>query len=73
MRSRWLWIAIAVIVGVTLGVVNYLSSPKLYRAITQIQIEPRNLVPVGQDRNPWIEQWTNMKYFPTQYRLLRSS
>jgi capsular exopolysaccharide synthesis family protein len=71
-RRRWLWIAAAALVGVGLGVAKYLTSPKLYRATTQIQIEPRNLVPVGQDRNPWIEQWTNMKYFPTQYRLLRS-
>lgn len=70
-QRRWPWIAAVAAVGIALGVVNYLISPKLYRATTQIQIEPRNLVPT-QDRNPWIEQWTNMKYFPTQYRLLRS-
>jgi uncharacterized protein involved in exopolysaccharide biosynthesis len=70
-RTRWPWIAATAAVGIGIGVVNYLISPKLYRATTQIQIEPRNLVPT-QDRNPWIEQWTNMKYFPTQYRLLRS-
>jgi len=70
-RGRWPWIAAAVAAGIAVGVVNYLISPKLYRATTQIQIEPRNLVP-SPDRNPWIEQWTNMKYFPTQYRLLRS-
>lgn len=71
-RDKWHWIAAAALLGVSLGVGKYLISPKLYRATTQIQIEPRNLAPVGQDRNPWIEQWTNMKYFPTQYRLLRS-
>jgi len=72
LASRWHWIVAAALLGMLLGVGNYLVSPKLYRATTQIQIEPRNLAPVGQDRNPWIEQWTNMKYFPTQYLLLRS-
>lgn len=71
-QNRWQWIAALAILGALLGLGRYFISPKLYRATTQIQIEPRNLVPVGQDRNPWIEQWTNMKYFPTQYRLLRS-
>jgi polysaccharide biosynthesis transport protein len=71
-RGRWRWIAALTAIGLCLGVAKYFVSPKLYRATTIIQIEPRNMVPVGQDRNPWIEQWTNMKYFPTQYRLLRS-
>ncbi len=57
---------------VAVGVGKYFVSPKQYRATTQIQIEPRSLAPVSQDANPWLEQWTNMKYFPTQYRLLRS-
>lgn len=71
-RRRWKWVALAVIAGLAIGSIKYITSPKLYRATTQLQIEPRNLVSVGQDRNPWIEQWTNLKYFPTQYRLLRS-
>jgi len=70
--GRWSWIAALTVIGLLGGVGKYFVSPKLYRATTIIQIEPRNMVPVGQDRNPWIEQWTNMKYFPTQYRLLRS-
>jgi capsular exopolysaccharide synthesis family protein len=70
--KRWPWIAAAMVVCTAIGVGKYFVSPKLYRATTQIQIEPRSLVPVSQDSNPWLEQWTNMKYFPTQYRLLRS-
>lgn len=70
--KRWPWIALAVALGVAVGIGKYLVSPKLYRASTRIQIEPRSLVSVSKDRNPWLDQWTNMKYFPTQYRLLQS-
>ena len=70
--SRRHWIAAATVLCALFGVGKYFISPKLYSATTQIQIEPRNLVSVSQDRNPWLDQWTNIKYFPTQYRLLRS-
>ncbi len=69
---RWPWIAGAILLGIAIGVGKYTISPKLYRASTRIQIEPRSIVSVSTDRNPWLDQWTNMKYFPTQYRLLRS-
>ncbi len=70
--AKWPWIVGAMVVGLGIGVARYAVSPKLYQASTRLQIEPRTVVSVSKDRNPWLDQWTNMKYFPTQYRLLRS-
>lgn len=72
LQRRWRLIA-AVLAGCLLvGLANYAVSPKLYRAATTLQIEQRSLVPVGSNRNPWLDQWASMKYLPTQYRLLES-
>ncbi len=72
LQSRWQLIA-AVIAGcLVVALANYFVSPKLYRAVTTLQIEQRSLVPTGANRNPWLDQWASMKYLPTQYRLLES-
>lgn len=70
--TRWKLILAVVLACVAVGIVNYLVSPRLYRASTTLQIEQRNLVPVGSGRNPWLDQWASLKYLPTQYRLLES-
>lgn len=68
------WKLIAAVIGLCLGlaVLNYMLSPKLYRASTVLQIEQRSLAAVSSSRNPWLDQWASMKYLPTQYRLLQS-
>ncbi|MEZ5333343.1 MAG: polysaccharide biosynthesis tyrosine autokinase [Thermoanaerobaculia bacterium] len=70
--GRWKLVAGTVGVCVTLAVLNYVMSPKLYRASTTLQIEQRTLATVSSSRNPWLDQWASMKYLPTQYRLLKS-
>ncbi len=72
LQHRWKLIAAAVGACLAVGLGNYFVSPKLYRAATTLQIEQRSLVPVGANRNPWLDQWASMKYLPTQYRLLES-
>ncbi len=69
---RWRVVASISVACITLGVVHYLVTPPEYRATTTIQIEQRNLLNLGGETNPWLEAWTGMKYYPTQYRLLRS-
>ena len=43
-----------------------------YQATATIQIERRNLSPVGNGQNPWLENYWNMEFYPTQYELLQS-
>lgn len=68
------WKLIGAVIGLCLGlaVLNYLLSPKLFRASTVLQIEQRSLAAASSSRNPWLDQWASMKYLPTQYRLLQS-
>ena len=44
----------------------------MYRAQTTLQLEQKSLLSVGSTSNPWLDAWTGMRYFPTQYRLLES-
>lgn len=68
------WKLVGAVIGVCIGiaVLNYVLSPKLFRASTVLQIEQRSLAAVSSNRNPWLDQWASMKYLPTQYRLLQS-
>ena len=37
-----------------------------------LQIERRSLTPLVGSQNPWLENYWNMEYYPTQYKLLQS-
>ena len=53
--------------------VHYAMTPKMYQATTVLQIERRALTPlIGSSQTPWLEDWWNMEYYPTQYKLLES-
>jgi capsular exopolysaccharide synthesis family protein len=71
-RSRWKLIAAMVVVSVTAAAVLYAITPKQYRATTRVQIDRRNLAPIGGRQNPWLESLWNMEFYPTQYKLLES-
>lgn len=60
--------------GLAIGfaVVQYLMTPKEYRATSLIQIERRVSVPLRGIEDAWLESWWNVEYYPTQYRLLQS-
>jgi uncharacterized protein involved in exopolysaccharide biosynthesis len=72
LRRRWKLVALAAVLAVGVGAVQYLVTPKLYRAEAIIQIERRSLTPFTSSQTPWLENWWNMEYYPTQYRLLES-
>lgn len=72
LRRHWKLIALAVVLAVAGAAVLYLITPKQYRATARIQIERKNLSPLGSGQNPWLENLWNMEYYPTQYQLLQS-
>ena len=71
-RRHWRLIAVCVVVAVTAAVVHYLITPKEYRAEATLQIERRSLTPIVASQNPWLENYWNLEYYPTQYQLLQS-
>ena len=70
--SRWRLIALVVALATGFALVQYAMTPKEYRATSLIQIERRMSVPLRGIDDAWMENWWNMEYYPTQYRLLRS-
>lgn len=64
--------AIVAGLAVAFAVVQYLMTPKEYRATSLIQIERRVSVPLRGIEDAWLESWWNVEYYPTQYRLLQS-
>jgi len=69
---RWKLVAALVLVCVAGSSVKYAMTPKQYQASARIQIERKSLSPIGGSQNPWLENWWNMEYYPTQYKLLES-
>ena len=57
---------------VAFAVVQYAITPKEYRATSLIQIERRMSVPLRGIEDAWLDNWWNVEYYPTQYRLLTS-
>jgi len=71
-RRHWKLLAVACLVTVVASGIHYAVTPKQYMANATIQIERRNLSPVGSGQNPWLENYWNMEFYPTQYELLQS-
>ena len=72
LSSRWRLIAIVAGLLMALSLIQYAVTPKEYRATTLIQIERRVSVPLKAVQDAWLDNWYNLEYYPTQYRLLNS-
>ncbi|MDY7092277.1 MAG: polysaccharide biosynthesis tyrosine autokinase [Acidobacteriota bacterium] len=72
LRRHWRLIALVALVCTVAGVVMYFITPKLYTARAVLQIERRSLTPLLGSENPWLENWFNLEFYPTQERLLQS-
>jgi succinoglycan biosynthesis transport protein ExoP len=72
LRRRWRLAAVLALVSALGGVVHYFITPKMYQATTTIQIDRRSLSLGGNAESPWLENWWNMEFYPTQYKLLES-
>jgi capsular exopolysaccharide synthesis family protein len=72
LRRHWKLAAVCCALGLAGAGVHYAITPKAYQATTTIQIERRNLTPLSNSQNPWLENYWNMEFYPTQYELLQS-
>jgi capsular exopolysaccharide synthesis family protein len=72
LRRHWKLAAVCCLLGLAGAGIHYAITPKAYQATTIIQIERRNLTPLGNGQNPWLENYWNMEFYPTQYELLQS-
>ncbi|HEY4596046.1 MAG TPA: GumC family protein, partial [Thermoanaerobaculia bacterium] len=71
-RRHWKLAAVCCALGLAGAGIHYAITPKAYQATSIIQIERRNLTPLGNAQNPWLENYWNMEFYPTQYELLQS-
>jgi succinoglycan biosynthesis transport protein ExoP len=72
LRRHWKLAAVCCALGLAGAGIHYAITPKAYQATTIIQIERRNLTPLSTSQNPWLENYWNMEFYPTQYELLQS-
>jgi capsular exopolysaccharide synthesis family protein len=72
LRRHWKLALVCCVVGLAGAGIHYAITPKAYQATTTIQIERRNLTPLSNAQNPWLENYWNMEFYPTQYELLQS-
>lgn len=71
-RRHWKLVAATCAVGLSAAAVHYAVTPKAYMSTAVIQIERRSLTPLSGSQNPWLENYWNMEFYPTQYELLAS-
>jgi polysaccharide biosynthesis transport protein len=73
LRRHWKLVMVCCVFGLAGAAVHYAITPKQYQATSTIQIERRNLTPLSNGgQNPWLENYWNMEFYPTQYELLQS-
>ena len=71
-RRRWLLLLACCLIASAYAVLRYSLTEKVYKATTTIQIERKRLSLLALGQAGWLEDWWNLEYYPTQYRLLRS-
>ena len=72
-RRHWKLAVVCCVLGLAGAGIHYAITPKAFQATATIQIERRNLTPLGNGgQNPWLENYWNMEFYPTQYELLQS-
>ncbi|MES1242658.1 MAG: polysaccharide biosynthesis tyrosine autokinase [Acidobacteriota bacterium] len=71
-RRRWILLVTTCVLGFSVASIHYAMTPKMYQATAILQIERRSLTPLVGSQTPWLEDWWNMEYYPTQYKLLES-
>ena len=72
LRRRWPLVVVCCLLAGTFALFRYSLTPKEYRSTANIQIERKRLSLLALGQAGWLENWWNMEYYPTQYRLLRS-
>ncbi|MEA2602892.1 MAG: polysaccharide biosynthesis transport protein [Acidobacteriota bacterium] len=71
-RRHWKLGALCCLLGLAGAGIHYAVTPRQYQSTATIQIERRSLTPLSNAQNPWLENYWNMEFYPTQYELLQS-
>jgi polysaccharide biosynthesis transport protein len=71
-RAQWKLVTAVVALCALASVVQFAITPKQYIAQTVLQIERRSLTMFTNSQNPWLENFWNFEFYPTQYQLLSS-
>jgi len=72
LKRRWKLVLLIVVLAVAAAVVQFAITPPSYQADCIIQIERRSTNSLLSSQFPWLDQYFNMEFYPTQYRLLES-
>jgi polysaccharide biosynthesis transport protein len=72
LRRHWKLVGVCCAFGLIGASIHYAITPKEYQATAVIQIERRNMTPIGNGQSPWLENYWNLEFYPTQYELLHS-
>jgi capsular exopolysaccharide synthesis family protein len=72
LQRHWRLASVITLVCLAAGLVHYLITPKMYRATVTVQIDRRSMSIGGGAETPWLENWWNLEFYPTQYKLLES-
>jgi polysaccharide biosynthesis transport protein len=72
LRRRWKLVAAVALLGAAAGAAHFYVTPPSYRAETVLQIQRGNANNLLSNQFPWLDQYFNMEFYPTQYRLLES-
>ncbi len=72
LRRRWRLVLLIVVLALAVAVAHYVVTPPSYAADCVIQIERRSTNSLLSSQLPWLDQYFNMEFYPTQYRLLQS-
>lgn len=72
LRRHWKLAAVCCLLGLAGAGIHFAITPPAYQATATLQIERRNLTPVGNRDNSWYENYWNLEFYPTQYELLQS-
>ncbi|MEM9291321.1 MAG: polysaccharide biosynthesis tyrosine autokinase [Acidobacteriota bacterium] len=71
-QGHWRLILVCLILAIAAGTVKFFMTPKEYQARAVLQIERRSSTAILGTNSPWLENWWNLEYYPTQERLLTS-
>ncbi len=69
---HWRLIALAIVLCLGAAATKFAITPKEFQARTVLQIERRSLTSLVGSQNPWLENYWNLEFYPTQERLLQS-
>ncbi|HEX6201367.1 MAG TPA: polysaccharide biosynthesis tyrosine autokinase [Thermoanaerobaculia bacterium] len=72
LRRRWKLVALVALLGLAAGGAHFAVTPPSYRAEAVLQIQRATANSLLSSQFPWLDQYFNMEFYPTQYRLLES-